>query len=217
MIDPPALEIVFADQRVVVVNKPAGLLSVPGRGEDKADCVPARVRRMFPGCSGPLVAHRLDMDTSGLMILGLDPHAQRFLSSQFERRRVTKRYVALVAGLPAADAGRIDLPLRADWPNRPRQMVCFEQGRPATTLWRVLAREIDRARLELEPVTGRTHQLRVHAADPRGLGLPILGDPLYADPHVDGPAPRLMLHAATLGIRLPGTRRVVDFRCPTPF
>ncbi|MEM9663186.1 MAG: RluA family pseudouridine synthase [Planctomycetota bacterium] len=211
------LDIVYADRHVVVVNKPAGMLSIPGRGPDKADCVAARVRDAFPHARGPLIAHRLDMDTSGLIILGLDPHAQRFLSLQFERRRVEKRYVALVDGSPTRDTGTIDLPLRADWPNRPRQIVCFESGKPAQTRWRVLARETDRTRLELEPVTGRTHQLRVHLADPQGLGALILGDPLYAEGPARDDHPRLMLHAARLSIRLPGTRRLAEFRTRVPF
>lgn len=214
---PPGLDIVHADRHVVVVNKPAGLLSVPGRGADKADCVASRVRLMVPHARGPLIAHRLDMDTSGLIVLGLDPHAQRFLSLQFERRRVEKRYVALVAGSPAAATGVINLPLRVDWPNRPRQIVCFESGKPSETRWRVLSREVDRTRLELEPVTGRTHQLRVHLADERGMGLPILGDPLYAEGPARDDHPRLMLHAARLSLRMPGTRRVVDFVSPPPF
>lgn len=213
----PGLDIIHADRRVVVVNKPAGLLSVPGRGADKADCVAARVRAAFPDARGPLVAHRLDMDTSGLIVLGLDPHAQRFLSLQFERRRVEKRYTALVEGVPSRDRGEISLPLRADWPNRPRQIVCFESGRPAATRWRVRSIETDRARVEFEPVTGRTHQLRVHAADARGLGHAILGDPLYAPQHAREGAARLMLHASRLSLRLPGTRRLVDFLSPAPF
>ncbi len=214
---PRGLDILHADRHVVVVNKPAGLLSVPGRGEDKADCVAARVREAFPHARGPLIAHRLDMDTSGLIVLGLDPHAQRFLSIQFERRRVEKSYVALVEGVPERDAGMIDLPLRVDWPNRPKQIVCFESGRPSETRWRLLARETDRARLELEPVTGRTHQLRVHLADPRGLGRAILGDPLYAQGPSRDDHPRLMLHAARLALRLPGTRRLIEFVSPAPF
>jgi tRNA pseudouridine32 synthase/23S rRNA pseudouridine746 synthase len=213
----PPLDIIFAGPRYVVVNKPAGLLSVPGRGDDKADCVAARVRLAFPHASGPLIVHRLDMDTSGLIVLGLDPHAQRYLSIQFERRRVEKSYTALVAGLVLPDVGLIDLPLRADWPNRPRQIVCFQQGRPAQTRFRVAARETDRTRLRLDPLTGRTHQLRVHLADPRGLGHPILGDPLYATGPDRDEHPRLMLHAAALSFRPPGERRMRDFICPSNF
>lgn len=214
---PPGLDIIHATRHVVIVNKPAGLLSVPGRGEAKADCVASRVREAFPHARGPLIAHRLDMDTSGLIVLGLDPHAQRFLSLQFERRRVEKRYIALVDEGPKRDVGVIDLPMRADWPNRPRQIVCFDSGRPAQTRWRVLSRETDRARVLLEPITGRTHQLRVHLADGRGMGLPILGDPLYAQGPARDEHTRLMLHAARLSLRLPGTRRLAEFESPAPF
>ncbi|MEO1715989.1 MAG: pseudouridine synthase, partial [Planctomycetota bacterium] len=126
-------------------------------------------------------------------------------------------YIALVDGAPTRDIGTIDLPLRVDWPKRPRQIVCFDSGKPAQTRWRVLAREADRTRLELEPVTGRTHQLRVHLADPRGLGAPILGDSLYAGGPARDDHPRLMLHAARLSIRLPGTRRLAEFRTRVPF
>ncbi|MEO1584734.1 MAG: RluA family pseudouridine synthase [Planctomycetota bacterium] len=211
------LAIVHATRHYAVVDKPAGMLSVPGKGPAKADCVALRVAHAFPHATGPLIAHRLDMDTSGLMILGLDPHAQRYLSLQFERRRVEKHYVALIDGSPAHDAGEISLPIRVDWPNRPRQIVCFEHGKHSTTRWRLLARETDRARLALEPVTGRTHQLRVHLSDPRGLNAPILGDPLYSRPGQAGEQPRLMLHAARLGIRPPGSRRLIDFVSPPPF
>ena len=203
------LEILHADRSFVVVDKPAGLLSVPGRTPDLADCVASRVAAMFPHATGPLIVHRLDMDTSGLIVLGLTPYAQRYLSGQFERRRVEKRYCALVGGIVPRDRGQIDLPLRVDWPNRPRQIVCFERGKPSRTRYRVLSFEIDRTRLELEPITGRTHQLRVHLSDARGLGMPILGDPLYAQ--ACEPEPRLMLHATRLSFRPPGSRRMVDF------
>ncbi|MEM1071500.1 MAG: RluA family pseudouridine synthase [Planctomycetota bacterium] len=215
---PSEMRILHADARSVVVDKPAGLLSVPGRGDAKADCVAARVRTAFPDASGPLIVHRLDMDTSGLMILGLDPAAQRFLSAQFERRRVEKVYTALVAGDVQQDQGLIDLPLRPDWPNRPRQIVA-DNGRASRTRYRVASREIDRTRLRIYPETGRTHQIRVHVADPRGLGHPILGDPLYSQAEQPGcdPVSRLMLHASTLGIRLPGTRRLRTFESQPPF
>lgn len=214
---PPGLSILHAGRRFVVVDKPAGLLSVPGRGDGKADCVAARVAEMFPHATGPLVVHRLDMDTSGLIVLGLDPAAQRHLSLQFERRRVEKRYTALVDGLVRPDEGLIDLPLRVDWPNRPRQIVCEAMGKRSVTRYRVTARETDRTRLLLEPLTGRSHQLRVHLADPRGLGHPILGDPLYAAGPADSEHPRLMLHASALSFRPPGERRMADFISASPF
>jgi len=215
----PALELrlVHADQRYVVVDKPAGLLSVPGRGEDKADCAVARVRELFPEATGPMVVHRLDMDTSGLLVIALDASAQRDLSVQFQDRLTRKAYIALVAGEVDRDEGYVDLPLRVDWPNRPRQIVCLDEGRPAQTEYRVIKREQHRTRLELVPVTGRTHQLRVHCADPRGLGRPILGDRLYAEGPARDDFPRLMLHAARLSIRPPGSKRLVDFESEVPF
>jgi tRNA pseudouridine32 synthase/23S rRNA pseudouridine746 synthase len=216
--DPGLLPIVHTACRYVVVEKPSGVLSVPGKGPNKSDCVAARVVRLFPDASGPLVVHRLDMETSGLMVLGLDPEAQRELSGQFEDRRVEKAYIALVARWGAdrdrrelPDDGSIDLPVRADIENRPVQVVDHARGRPAITRWQVLAREVDRLRLRLEPLTGRTHQLRVHAAS--GLSRPIMGDALYGGE----PAPRLMLHAATLSFLEPGTSRRVAFESPAPF
>lgn len=207
-----SLAVVQATTRYVVVDKPAGMLSVPGKGPDKADCVASRVRAMFPAATGPLVVHRLDMDTSGLLVLGLDPDAQRDLSMQFERREVDKAYIALLDGVVAGDSGVIDLPIRLDVDRRPIQIVDHVRGRSAVTRWRVLAREIDRTRVLMEPATGRTHQLRVHAAE--GLGCPIIGDVLYGDP---SSGPRLMLHAGALSFRGPGARARVTFRSPTPF
>jgi len=200
-----------------VVEKPAGMLSVPGKGPEKADCAGARVQGLFPDASGPLVVHRLDMETSGLMVFGLDERAQRDLSCQFEDRVVEKAYLALVprfiggecAELP--DEGEIDLPMRADIQNRPIQIVDHERGRPAITRWRILARETDRLRIRFEPLTGRTHQLRVHAT--AGLHRPILGDVLYGGEAAD----RLMLHAASLSFLEPGSRRRVSFESPAPF
>lgn len=229
------LRVVAQGESWVVVDKPAGLLSVPGKGDEphKKDCVAARVREMFPQSTGPLIVHRLDMDTSGLLVLGLTPDAQRVLSRQFEERRTAKRYSALVTGtldhLPA-DAGEIDAPLRLDPDHRPWQVVCALHGRHAVTRWRVLAREIDRTRLSLEPVTGRAHQLRVHCAMPAawgGLGACILGDPLYGSNYraptpesergVPAPAPRLMLHAAMLEFDDPDTRERIRCEIETPF
>lgn len=215
--NPLELRLVHVDQRFVVVDKPAGLLSVPGRGPDKADCVIARVLELFPEATGPMVVHRLDMDTSGLLVVALDAGAQRDLSVQFQDRLTRKAYIALVDGVIERDTGYVDLPLRVDWPNRPIQIVCMEEGKPAQTEYRVLARETERTRLELIPVTGRTHQLRVHCADPQGLGAPILGDRLYAQGPARDDHPRLMLHAARLSIRPPGSKRLVDFESEVPF
>lgn len=192
------------------------MLSVPGKGEAKRNCVASRVAAMFPDATGPLIVHRLDMETSGLMVLGLDPASQRALSRQFEDRRIEKEYVALVDGIVPDDEGEIDLPMRPDINNRPVQVVDRLRGREAVTKWRVLSRETDRTRVRLRPLTGRTHQLRVHAAAPEpsgGLGRPILGDGLYGGP----PADRLMLHATRLAFLDPDTGRRVEFECPTPF
>lgn len=210
------IPIVHAAARYVVVNKPPGLLSVPGKGPEKADCVPARVRAMFPGATGPLVVHRLDMETSGLIVLGLDPDAQRELSWQFESRDVEKRYIALLPrwgrdGTELAEEGALDLPMRADLENRPVQVVDHVQGRPALTRWRVIGREVDRLRVAFQPVTGRSHQIRVHCA--AGLSRPIIGDALYGGE----PAPRLMLHAERLSFREPGTPTRVEFESRAPF
>ena len=201
----------------MVVDKPPGMLSVPGKGPEKADCVAARVRAMFPEASGPLIVHRLDMETSGLMVLGLTPEAQRDLSAQFEAREVEKAYTALLDGDVARDDGLIELPLRLDVNNRPYQVVDFHRGREAITRYRVVAREPDRTRVEFYPQTGRTHQLRVHAATPRdggGLGRPIVGDVLYGQ---GKPGDQLLLHASRLSFRAPGGGARLEFASPPPF
>ncbi|MDX2119058.1 MAG: RluA family pseudouridine synthase [Planctomycetota bacterium] len=208
----------FQHPRFVVVDKPSGVLSVPGKGAHKADCVVSRVHAMFDTprkhglAPGQLIVHRLDMDTSGLMVVALDPDAQRELSMQFEERVPQKAYVALVDGIINADWGVIDLPMRLDIDNRPYQIIDHVHGRHALTRWQVLSREIDRTRVRFEPVTGRSHQLRVHAA--YGLGHPILGDVLYGPRTV---APRLMLHAAELSFIEPGNARRVEFVSTPPF
>lgn len=194
------LPIVHATDRFVVVNKPAGLLSVPGKGPDKQDCVASRVARMFPHASGPLVVHRLDMDTSGLIVVALDADSQRELSRQFERREVEKAYVALVEGIVRADRGEIDAAIRLDIDRRPYHVVDPVLGSPSLTHWSVLAFETDRTRLRMVPHTGRTHQLRVHAAH---MGHPIIGDPLYG--RREDPDQRLMLHASELAFRDPSS------------
>ena len=200
------------DAHCVVVVKPAGLPSVPGRADGLQDCLALRVQQAV---ADALVVHRLDMATSGLMLFARGLPAQRALSRAFEQRHVHKRYVALVAGLPEADAGEITLPLIADWPNRPRQKVDEALGKPSLTRWRVLARDAGagRARVALEPLTGRSHQLRVHLA---AIGHPIVGDALYGG---SGPpaAPRLMLHACALGFAHPATAEPMRFEDPAPF
>lgn len=218
--EPLPLHVVHATDRFVIVDKPAGMLSVPGKGPENQDCVPARVRALFPGATGPLVVHRLDMDTSGLLVLGLDEEAQRVLSRQFELRQVDKHYTALVAGLVGAEGGAIDLPVRPDFTNRPYQVADPAHDKPATTTWSVLALETDRTRLRLVPITGRTHQLRVHCAHPApaGLGHPIIGDVLYGpQPETGSSGPRLMLHAESLTINDPATGQRRVFESPPPF
>jgi tRNA pseudouridine32 synthase / 23S rRNA pseudouridine746 synthase len=204
------LRIVHADAALVVVDKPAGLLTVPGRGEDKADCLISRLRDELPDVR---LVHRLDRDTSGLVIFALTPQAQAHLGRQFEGRTVAKRYQARVAGVPDGGKGRIDLPLTVDWPNRPRQMVCHQTGRPAVTDWRLLKAEGETARVQLRPLTGRSHQLRVHML---ALGHPILGDTLYAT-GAGRDHPRLMLHAERLALVHPDTGARLEFRAPVPF
>jgi tRNA pseudouridine32 synthase/23S rRNA pseudouridine746 synthase len=209
--DNARVDVMHADDSLVVVDKPAGLLAVPGRGPDKADCAAARVQRRFPDA---LVVHRLDMATSGLLAFARGIEAQRALGRAFETRAVGKRYVALVHGEVGADAGEIDLPLAADWPHRPRQHVDPLRGRAALTRWHVLGRERGRTRVALEPVTGRSHQLRVHLL---AIGHPIVGDALYAPPELHDLAPRLLLHACRLVLPHPRDGAACVFESPAPF
>jgi len=209
---PPSdpLAILHADHELLVVDKPAGLLSVPGKGAHLADCLLSRVQAAFPQA---LLVHRLDRDTSGIMVFALSPHAQRHLGLQFEKRQTRKTYVARLAGRLEPRTGRVDLPLTVDWPNRPRQMVCHETGREAQTEWRVQRYAEGETRVKLMPRTGRSHQLRVHML---ALGHPILGDPIYAE----GPArdhPRMMLHSEELRLRHPDGGAGHSFRVPAPF
>ena len=204
------LSVRHEDPDFVIVEKPAGLLSVPGRGAHLADCLIARLQAVWPEV---LLVHRLDLDTSGVMVFARSKTAQGAISQQFEKRSVDKHYVARVAGDLAQDAGRVDLPLIVDWPNRPRQHVNHETGRPARTDWRVIGRSGTETRVQLTPLTGRTHQLRVHMAE---LGNPILGDTLYAT----GAArnhPRLMLHAERLVLDHPVSGERLEFTAPAPF
>ena len=204
------LAVLHADDDLVFVDKASGLLSVPGKPADHWDCLEHRVRQAY---AQALLIHRLDMETSGVMVFALNPRAQRIINGQFERRVVQKTYVARVAGQLAADEGEIDLPLIADWPRRPMQKVCFETGKPSRTRWRVIERETDATRLELSPETGRSHQLRVHLKE---IGHPILGDPFYAPEEIYRAVPRLQLHASRLALRHPdgGDWLQVDAPCP---
>ena len=204
------LELIHEDHELLVVNKPAGLLSVPGKGDHLKDCLISRLQAAFPEA---LLVHRLDMDTSGVIVFARTPAAQRHLGLQFEKRMMKKSYLALVWGQVDGKEGVIDLPLIVDWPNRPLQKVCHETGRAAVTEWKVLRHDEISTRMRLFPQTGRSHQLRVHL---RELGHPILGDPFYAT----GPArdfPRLMLHAETLRLRHPDGGRGMSFRAKSPF
>ena len=197
----PGLQTVYADDSLLVLNKPSGLLSVPGRGEDKQDCLSRRVQQRYPDA---LVVHRLDMATSGLMLMARGPAMQRFLGKLFESRAVEKRYIAVVEGQldSSLDWQLIDLPIAVDWPNRPLRVIDSDNGQPSQTRWRAVLYDgrTNSTRVELQPLTGRSHQLRVHL---RALGHPILGDALYAPPAAQAKAPRLLLHACALTFRQP--------------
>ena len=204
------LEVLHADHQLLAVNKPSGLLSVPGKGAHLADCLISRVQAAFPEA---LLVHRLDRDTSGVMVFALTPNAQRHLGLQFEKRQTRKTYVARVWGLVEPKTGTVDLPLIVDWPNRPLQKVDHENGKAAVTEWRVLKQQGETSRVRLTPKTGRSHQLRVHML---ALGHPILGDPFYAT----GPArefDRLMLHSESLRVRHPDGGAGVTFKAKVPF
>lgn len=206
-----------ADAEILVLDKPAGLLCVPGRGPDKQDCLSRRAQQQWPEA---LIVHRLDQATSGLVLMARSPEAQRRLSRAFELRQVHKRYQAVVAGrmeaLPDGAWGSIDLPIAADWERRPLRVIDANAGKASLTHWRVLAHDAaaDTTHVELEPVTGRTHQLRVHLA---AVGHAILGDALYANPAVCARSPRLLLHATWLAFEHPATGQWMEFASPAPF
>jgi len=204
------LRIIHQDHEILLVDKPSGLLSVPGKGAHLADCLLSRIQAVFPDA---LLVHRLDRDTSGVMVFAMTRHAQRHLGQQFEKRQIKKVYVAKVWGHVAGKTGTVDLPLIVDWPNRPRQHVNHETGKPAVTDWRALRFEENTTRVRLFPQTGRSHQLRVHMLE---LGHPIMGDPFYAE----GPArdaPRLMLHSESLRLRHPDGGKGMTFKAKCPF
>lgn len=208
---PGLLKIIYRDDYLVVVDKPGGLLSVPGRGAQKADCLVSRLNAFFPGV---LIVHRLDMETSGLIVLARTAPAHRALSKLFENREVEKTYTARVMGAFAQAEGRIDLPLMKDWPNRPLQKVDRTDGKPSVTLWRVVAQEQGATRLDLTPLTGRTHQLRVHL---NAIGHPILGDLLYGTAQSQTGAARLQLHASALSFVHPGSGLPLMLQSRAPF
>lgn len=210
--DPPSgpIPVLFEDAHVMVVDKPAGLLSVPGRGEHLADCLIARLKEMRPEV---LLCHRLDRDTSGIMVFALTKEAQRVLGRMFETKRIAKRYVARVEGRVAEAKGTIDLPLIVDWANRPLQRIDHEIGKPSVTDWQRMEVEDGPAtRMRLMPRTGRSHQLRVHM---KALGHPILGDPFYSEGWQAHP--RMMLHAEGLKFAHPVTDKVMRLEAPCPF
>lgn len=217
--NPPAgIDVVYADASLLVLNKPSGLLAVPGRGADKQDCLSSRVQRRYPEA---LIVHRLDMATSGLMLMARGIGMQRALSSLFERREVHKRYMAVVEGClapaPTPDGwGLIDLPIVVDWPRRPLRIIDSVLGKPSQTRWRALAFDAatHSTRVALEPLTGRSHQLRVHL---QALGHPIFGDGLYAPEAVQAKAPRLLLHACALGFVHPVSGEALRFESPADF
>lgn len=221
--------IIFENRDLVVVHKPSGLLSVPGRGEDKQDCALSRIQTVTPNA---LVVHRLDMATSGLLLFAKGSRMQRALSQAFQNRETTKHYRAVVIGRPAntqKDWQTIEAPLIVDWPNRPKSKVCFETGKASTTTWRVSASpfspqdslanwqpasDLTLTAVDLQPITGRSHQLRVHL---EYTGLPIAGDALYGPPDNVTVAPRLLLHATHLALICPRTGDLLDWHCPAPF
>ncbi|MEP5152590.1 RluA family pseudouridine synthase [Planktotalea sp.] len=205
------LDILHDDHEILIVNKPSGLLSVPGKGEHLADCLITRVQAAFPQA---LLVHRLDRDTSGVMIFALTPHAQRHLGLQFEKRMTKKTYVARISGKLEPKTGTVDLPIIVDWENRPLQKICHDTGRAAQTDWRVMRYGDDETRVRLMPKTGRSHQLRVHML---ALGHPILGDPFYAKGAALSDHPRLMLHSEELRVRHPDGGATHKFRAKSPF
>jgi tRNA pseudouridine32 synthase / 23S rRNA pseudouridine746 synthase len=205
------IPVIHQDDQIIVVVKPEGLLSVPGRGEHLADCLISRLAKDHPSVR---LVHRLDRDTSGVMVFALTPLAQRHLNWQFEERIPQKTYVARVAGHLAATEGTVDLPIALDWPNRPLHIVDHVNGRNALTHWERLAGNDHESRVRLHPKTGRSHQLRVHM---QAIGHPILGDPFYASGPARDDHPRLMLHSETLVIRHPDGGAFVTFTAPAPF
>lgn len=204
------IEVLHEDSDLLFVNKPAGLLSVPGKTPDLADCLLTRLEIAFPTVR---LVHRLDRDTSGVMVFALTAHGQKHLGQQFEARVPKKTYVARLAGRLEPKEGEVDLPLIVDWPNRPKQMVCHETGKPALTGYKVVKSSDEESRVRLFPKSGRSHQLRVHMLS---LGHPILGDPLYA-PETTEAHPRMMLHAEELRVNHPENNRGMRFRAKAPF
>lgn len=211
----PYLDILYYDDDIIVLNKPSGLLTVPGKDIKHRDCLESRVKRVFPLAR---IIHRLDMATSGIILMAQHKPAQGNIGQQFEKRKTEKSYVARIHGIPTNTSGRVDLPLICDWPNRPKQMVDHERGKSAQTDWTIENSHEDGdkswSRVLLKPITGRSHQLRVHML---ALGHPILGDRLYAKDQALSMASRLQLHAASLSFTHPSTEEWLTFEKPAPF
>jgi len=205
------IPIVYQDDHVIVAVKPNGLLSVPGRAPEHKDCLISRIQQDRPEA---LTVHRLDCETSGLVVLACNKESQRELSRQFHDRETQKRYIAIVDGLVSEGEGKIDVPLMKDWPNRPKQKIDYEQGKSAQTLYKVLSHTNSETRIELIPITGRTHQLRVHMLS---LGHPILGDSLYGTEQCLEKSPRMLLHALELGFNHPSTGEWCVYQYPAEF
>ena len=205
------MPIIHIDDHILVLDKPSGLLTVPGNAPERADCLEARAQKNYPAAR---IIHRLDMDTSGVIILSLTPAAQAHIGRQFEKRQVQKSYIARVWGQMEGSSGRVDQPLMTDWPNRPKQHIDPVNGRAAITDWQVLETASDYTRVKLTPLTGRSHQLRVHM---NYLGHPILGDNLYAHADALTASDRLCLHAEEIGFAHPATGAALTFKSPVPF
>ncbi len=205
------IRILYEDEHLLLVRKPDLLLSVPGRHPLNKDCLVTRLQLRYPSAS---IVHRLDLDTSGIMVIPLNKASHAHISRQFQQRQVEKCYQAVVWGVLEQECGEVDLPIACDWENRPRQLICHERGRQALTRYEVLERGVDRTRVLLRPVTGRSHQLRIHM---RELGHPILGCDMYAHPEALAMAPRLLLHATTLAFTHPATGEWLAGECAPDF
>jgi len=206
------LEILYHDEYLIIINKPSGLLSVPGRGIEKSDCLLSRVKIEYPNAD---IVHRLDMPTSGIIIFSLQTDIQKSLSKLFEQKKINKRYIAKVYGELECNSGIINLPLIADWPNRPKQKVDFMSGKPSKTKYELISTDANfNSLVKLVPVTGRSHQLRVHMA---ALGNPVLGDALYGNDESREASSRLLLHAENISFIHPASNVEININCPADF
>lgn len=211
MIARPIPEILYQDEELIAVNKPSNLLSVPGRGPDKQDCVSKRVQAVYPSAE---IVHRLDYDTSGILLMALNKNSQSALGRQFQQREIEKYYIAVVHGRPDQLSGTIDLPMRCDFERRPLQIIDHHQGKQAMTHWQLIDSDRQSSRLLLKPVTGRSHQLRLHL---KNLGHPILGDNLYGSQTSYAMADRLLLHARQIRFVHPATGAMITINSVPEF